>query len=67
MGDENKFSNRQYEYPCIMQADDGTVHVAYAYRTRQGVKWVALSEEDVMGAVRGEGVYNPTSGEGARK
>ncbi len=67
VGDENKFSNRQYEYPCIMQADDGTVHVAYAYRTRQGVKWVALSEEDVMGAVRGEGVYNPTSGEGARK
>ena len=66
-GEENKFNNRQYEYPCIMQTSDGMIHVAYAYQTRRGVKWVALSEDDVMGKVRGAGTYNPTSGEGARK
>lgn len=65
-GEENRFSNRQYEYPCIMQSADGMIHVAYAYRTRQGIKWISLSEEDVMGSVRGEGTYNPTSGEGCR-
>lgn len=67
VGEENKFNNRQYEYPCIMQASDGMIHVAYAYQTRRGVKWVTLSEEDVMGRVRGAGTYNPTSGEGARR
>ena len=66
MGDENKFNNRQYEYPTIMQTADGMIHVAYAWRTRAGVKWVTLSENDVMGKVRGEGVYNPTSGEGCK-
>ena len=50
----------------MMQTDDGMIHVAYAYQTRRGVKWVMLSEEDVMGKVRGEGTYNPTSGEGCR-
>lgn len=67
VGDENKFKNRQYEYPCIIQTHDGMIHVAYAYQTRRGVKWVTLSEDDVMGKVRGAGTYNPTSGEGARK
>ena len=66
VGEENKFNNRQYEYPCIIQATDGAIHLAYAYQTRRGVKWVALSEDDVMGAIRGEGTYNPTSGEGCR-
>jgi len=63
VGDENKFNNRQYEYPTIMQAADGMIHVAYAYQTRRGVKWLTLSEADVMGAKRGEGTYNPTSGD----
>ncbi|QWT17473.1 exo-alpha-sialidase [Collinsella sp. zg1085] len=66
VGSENRFSNRQYEYPCLMQASDGMLHIAYAYQTRRGVKWVKLSEEDVIGTVRGEGVYNPTSGEVSR-
>lgn len=66
VGEENKLNNRQYEYPCIIQATDGAIHLAYAYQTRRGVKWVALSEDDVMGAIRGEGTYNPTSGEGCR-
>ena len=63
IGDENKYNNRQYEYPYIMQATDGALHLAYAYQTRRGVKWVTFTEEDVMGATRGESVYNPTSGE----
>ncbi len=66
VGDENRANNRQYEYPYLMQAADGMLHLAYAYQTRRGVKWVTLSEEDVMGAVRGESTYNPTSGEGCR-
>ena len=63
VGDENKFNNRQYEYPTIIQAADGMIHVAYAYQTRRGVKWITLSEEDILGAKRGEGTYNPTSGD----
>lgn len=66
VGDENKFNNRQYEYPCLLQDSSGMLHLAFAYKTRLGVKWVTLSEEDVMGTIRGEGTYNPTSGEGAR-
>lgn len=63
VGDENKSNNLQYEYPFIMQAKDGSIHVTYAYKSRIGVKWVKLTEEDIMGKKRGEGVYNPTSGE----
>ncbi len=63
VGDENKFNNRQYEYPTIIEATDGSIHCAYAYRTRQGIKWVKLTEADIMGKTRGEGTYNPTSGD----
>lgn len=63
VGDENKFNNRQYEYPTIIQAADGMIHCAWAYQTRRGVKWIKLSEDDIMGAKRGEGTYNPTSGD----
>lgn len=66
VGDENKFNNRQYEYPTIIQTTDGAIHAAWAYQTRRGVKWITLSEADIAGEVRGEGIYNPTSGEGCR-
>ena len=56
----------QYEYPCLIQAADGMLHLAYAFETRRGVKWVTLREEDVIGEKRGTGTYNPTSGEGCR-
>lgn len=62
-GDLNRSNNKQYEYPYLMQSSDGMLHLAYAYKTRIGVKWVTLSEEDVIGAHRGIGTYNPTSGE----
>ena len=63
VGDENRSNNMQYEYPCLIQAKDGMIHLAYAYETRKGIKWVKLSEDDVTGKVRGASTYNPTSGE----
>lgn len=61
VGAENTANNRQYEYPYLMQGKDGRLHLAYAYQTRRGIKWMSFSEEDVMGAKRGAGVYNPTA------
>lgn len=66
VGPENRGNNLQYEYPCLIQARDGALHLAYAYETRKGIKWVRLTEQDVIGAQRGESTYNPTSGEVGR-
>jgi len=63
VGDQNRGNNKQYEYPYLMQAQDGLLHLAYAYKTRIGIKWVSLSDDDVIGGNKGLGVYNPTSGE----
>ena len=62
VGAENSTNNRQYEYPCLIQGADGTLHLAFAYQTRRGVKWMSFREETVMGARRERsGVYNPTA------
>ena len=62
VGPENSTNNLTYEYPCIMQTRDGRIHIAYAYRSRRGVKWMSFTEEDVMGKKReSKGRYNPTS------
>ena len=62
MGDENKTNNQQYEYPYLMQGRDGMLHLAYAARTRQGIKYVRFSEQDVLGTKRETvGLYNPTA------
>ena len=62
VGPENSTNNLTYEYPCIMQSRDGRIHIAYAYRSRRGVKWMSFTEEDVMGKKReSKGRYNPTS------
>lgn len=67
IGDENKTNNKQYEYPYLMQSADGRLHLTYAAFTRKAVKYVSFTEADAMGAKRERyGVYNPTSGEGAR-
>ena len=59
---ENKTNNKQYEYPYLMQSRDGMLHLAYTARTRQGIKYVRFSEEDVLGAKREKvGLYNPTA------
>lgn len=62
-GPENVSNNLQYEYPSLVQASDGMLHLAYAFETRRAVKWVSLSEGDVAGRRRGAATYNPTSGE----
>lgn len=63
VGAENSTNNRQYEYPCLIQASDGMLHLAFAYRNRQGIKWMTFSEQDVIGSRREVmGYYNPTSG-----
>ena len=62
VGSENSTNNRQYEYPYLMQASDGRLHLAFAYQNRRGVKWMTFSERDVMGEKRETvGVYNPTA------
>lgn len=62
VGEENCTNNMQYEYPTIIQGKDGIIHIAYAYETRKGIKWVCLTEQDIIGQVRGNSTYNPTSG-----
>lgn len=62
VGEENKTNNCQYEYPYLMQSQDGKLHLAYAYKNRVSVKYVSFSEEDVMGRKREKvGLYNPTA------
>ena len=62
IGEENKTNNKQYEYPYIMQTRDGMIHLAYAARTRLGVKYMCFREEDVLGEKRERvGLYNPTA------
>ena len=62
IGRENKTNNKQYEYPFIMQGKDGMIHLAFAAKTRVGVKYMRFTEEDVLGAKREtEGLYNPTA------
>ena len=62
VGAENSTNNRQYEYPYLMQGRDGMLHLAFAYQTHRGVKWMTFSEEDVIGKKRETvGVYNPTA------
>ena len=61
-GPENSTNNRQYEYPFLMQARDGQIHLVFAYRSRSGIKWMSFTENDVMGKKRETvGIYNPTA------
>ena len=64
-GAENRGNNRQYEYPCLIQARDGSLHLAFAYQNRRGIKWMSFREEDVIGAQRtANSLYNPTAAHG---
>ena len=62
VGTENSTNNLTYEYPYIMQGTDGMIHLAFAYRSRIGMKWMTFSESDIIGKKReAKGLYNPTS------
>lgn len=64
-GAENCGNNRQYEYPCLIQARDGSLHLAFAYQNRRGIKWMSFREEDLIGAQRtADSLYNPTAAQG---
>ncbi len=63
VGEDNRANNRQYEYPYLLQAADGRLHLAYAYLNRLSVKWTCFTEEAILGEKRGDAVYNPTSGQ----
>lgn len=67
IGDENKTNNKQYEYPYLMQSKDGMLHLVYAAWTREAMKYVRFTEEDVLGAKREKvGLYNPTAAQGCK-
>lgn len=67
IGDENKTNNKQYEYPYLMQTKDGLIHLAYAAWTRDAMKYVRFTEEDVLGEKRERvGLYNPTAAQGCK-
>ena len=48
-GERNRTSNRQYEYPCLIQSADGMLHLAYAACSRRGIKYVRFREADIIG------------------
>lgn len=63
IGRENRSNNSQFEYPFLMQAKNGSIHLAFAYRNRTCIKWMCFREEDIIGEKRGSSIYNPTSGQ----
>lgn len=63
VGEQNRVNNRQYEYPCIIQGSDERIHLAFAYKTRESIKWMSFTEDDIIGAKRGTSIFNPTSGQ----
>ncbi len=62
VGALNRTNNRQYEYPYLMQTDDGMLHLAYAARNRQCIEYQTFTVASACGAKKeAEGLYNPTS------
>ncbi|MFD0675594.1 MULTISPECIES: sialidase family protein [unclassified Paenibacillus] len=48
-GENNESLNRKYEYPWILQTNDGLLHAAFAYGGREGIKHVVFTEAWVKG------------------
>ncbi len=62
LGKSNSVNNRRYEYPVMMQAQDGSIHIAYSYADRRCVKYVVVTEEWIRGEkAEKEGELNPTA------
>ena len=56
---------KRQEYPCLIQARDGVLHLAFAYQNRRGIKWMSFREEDILGEKRERSpFYNPTVSQG---
>ena len=48
-GPWNDINNRRYEYPVIMQGQDGTIHAAWSWGSRRQVKYAAVTEAWIRG------------------
>ena len=64
-GAENAAGNSQYEYPCLLEGRDGSLHLAYAYKDRLAIRYWRFCEEDILGPKRAACTeYNPTAAQG---
>lgn len=45
----NDVNNHRYEYPVIMQGQDGKIHAAYSFDNRRCVKYVCVDEAWIRG------------------
>lgn len=48
-GIANSINNRRYEYPVIMQAANGMIHVAYSWGDRVCIKYASFDEKWIIG------------------
>lgn len=46
----NDINNRRYEYPVMMQTEDGNIHIAYTWGSRKNIKYVCVDEAWIRGA-----------------
>lgn len=49
VGEYNDINNRRYEYPVMMQGEDGKIHAAYSWGNRRCVKYVCVDEAWIRG------------------
>lgn len=62
LGENNLVNNRRYEYPVMIQAEDGSIHIAYSYGNRRCVKYVVVTEAWIRGAQEEkDSKLNPTA------
>ena len=62
LGENNSVNNRRYEYPVMVQAEDGSIHIAYSYGNRRCVKYVVVTEDWIRGAQEEkDSKLNPTA------
>jgi predicted neuraminidase len=48
-GERNRGANKRYEYPYIIQAKDGLLHVTYSHASRKCIKYSRISEDWIRG------------------
>lgn len=48
-GSTNSINNRRYEYPVIMQGENGMLHVAYSWGDRVCIKYACFDEKWMVG------------------
>ncbi|MCU6712909.1 exo-alpha-sialidase [Paenibacillus sp. J5C_2022] len=48
-GEDQYKLNRKYEYPWLIQSQDGFLHASFAYGSRTGIQHIVITEDWVMG------------------